>query len=338
MKKLAFWALSVFLILSLVSCGSKKPAEDTTEPEPPAVEETVEETIEETIEETVEETVSQADLDLALANMNASRQSAIDSDAEAFAPDFFASLEQKYEDLKARAANGEDVTAECNDLAKRYQALAAYVNALDTKETIDDYELPDLAQAAYDKGCQDLDDFEELFDDPNSNADDLLAKGTSAYANFKTVLVALYKDIAKDARADALEAKKDADSVKAAVSEKREYTRGVELFKKGDASYSMNGYEAACDAYDEAYYIFNTLYVDIAIKRSKALAAIEAAKQSVEASAAIAEEADLESPLTSEVDGIEDEDAVLLEEDDYADPEDAEIYLDEELSIGGDAK
>ena len=33
MKKLAFWALSIFLILSLVSCGSKKPAEDTTEPE-----------------------------------------------------------------------------------------------------------------------------------------------------------------------------------------------------------------------------------------------------------------------------------------------------------------
>lgn len=338
MKKIAFWALSVFLILSFVSCGSKKGAEDTTEPEPPAVEETVEQTIEENVEETVEETVGQADLDLALANMNASRQAAIDSDAEEYAPDFFDSLEEKYEDLKARAANGEDVTAECNDLAKRYQALAAYVNALDAKETIDDYELPALAQTTYDKGCQDLDDFEELFDDPDSSADDLLAKGTSAYANFKTVLVALYKDIAKDARADALEAKKDADSVKAAVSEKREYNRGVELFKKGDASYSMNGYEAACDAYDEAYDIFSTLYETISEKRAAALAAIEAAKKSVEASAAIAEEADLESPLTGQVDGIEDEDAVLLEEDDYADPEDAEVYLDEELQVGGIAK
>lgn len=338
MKKIAFWALSVFLILSFVSCGSKKGAEDTTEPEPPAVEETVEQTIEENVEETVEETVGQADLDLALANMNASRQAAIDSDAEEYAPDFFDSLEEKYEDLKARAANGEDVTAECNDLAKRYQALAAYVNALDAKETIDDYELPALAQTAYDKGCQDLDDFEELFDDPDSSADDLLAKGTSAYANFKTVLVALYKDIAKDARADALEAKKDADSVKAAVSQKREYNRGVELFKKGDASYSMNGYEAACDAYDEAYDIFSTLYETISEKRAAALAAIEAAKKSVEASAAIAEEADLESPLTGQVDGIEDEDAVLLEEDDYADPEDAEVYLDEELQVGGIAK
>ena len=334
MKKLAFWALSIFLILSLVSCGSKKPAEDTTEPEAPAVEETVEETI----EETVEETVSQAGLELALANMDSSRQAAIDSDAEEYAPDYFDSLEEKYADLKARAENGEDVTDACNDLAKRYQALAAYVNALDAKETIDDYELPALAQVAYDKGCSDLDDFETLFEDDNSSADDLLAKATSAYGNFKTVLVALYKDIAKDARADALEAKKDADSVKAAVSEKREYNRAVELFKKGDASYSMNGYQAACEAYDEAYDIFSSLYESISEKRAAALAAIEAAKKSVEASAAVAEEADLEAPLTGDVDGIEDEDAVLLEEDNYADPEDAEIYLSEELSIGGDAK
>lgn len=334
MKKLAFWALSVFLILSLISCGSKKGAEDTAEPEPPAVEETVDETI----EEAVEQTVSKADLDLALANMDNARQTAIDSDAEEFAPDFFDSLEEEYDELRKRAENGEDVSAECNDLAKRYEALAAYVKALDAKETIDDYELPPLAKSAYDKGCKDLDDFEAMFNDENAKSDDLLAKATSAYASFKTVLVALYKDIAKDAREDALEAKKDADSVKAGVSEKREYTRGVELFKKGDASYSMNGYEAACDAYDEAYDIFSKLYETISEKRAAALAAIEAAKKSVEESAQVAEEADLEAPLTGDVDGIEDEDAVLLEEDNYANPEDAEIYLSEELSAGGDAK
>ena len=135
MKKLAFWALSVFLILSLISCGSKKGAEETAEPEPPAVEETVEETI----EETVEQGVSQAELDLALANMDNARQNAIDSDAEEYAPDFFDSLEEEYDELRKRAENGEDVAAECNDLAKRYEALAAYVKALDAKETIDDY-------------------------------------------------------------------------------------------------------------------------------------------------------------------------------------------------------
>ena len=68
--------------------------------------------------------------------------------------------------------------------------------------------------------------------------------------------------------------------------------------------------------------------------------AIEAAKKSVEESAAVAEEADRESPLSGDVDGIEDEDAVLLDEDDYADPDDAKAYLDEDISIsfGGDEK
>ena len=40
--------------------------------------------------------------------------------------------------LKARADNGEDVSAECEDLALRYKALAAYVNALITKEDTND--------------------------------------------------------------------------------------------------------------------------------------------------------------------------------------------------------
>ena len=100
----------------------------------------------------------------------------------------------------------------------------------------------------------------------------------------------------------------------------------------------MMGFESAYDYYEEAGTIFTNLYNEIFDKRAAALAAIEAAKKSVEESAAVAEEADLEAPLTGNVDGIEDEDAVLLEEDDYADPEDAEIYLEEDISIGGNAK
>ena len=332
MKKLAFFALSVFLILSLISCGSKKPAEDTTEPTPPAVEET----IQETIEETIEDTVSTAGNEAAIAGMDSARQAAIDSGADEY--DMFNSLEDLYAKIKEKAANGEDVTADCAELAKKYKALEAYANARALQEKIEQHEIPELVQAAYDKGCADLDDFEALADEPDSSADDLLAKATSAYASFKTVFATVAKEVAKDARDEALEAKKDADSVKAAVSQKKEYNRAVEIFKKGDASYSMMGFETAYDDYQEAYSIFMALYNDIFDKRAAALAAIEAAKKSVEESAAVAEEADLEAPLTGDVDGIEDEDAVLLEEDDYADPEDAEEYLSDDISIGGDAK
>ena len=334
MKKLAFFALSVFLILTFVSCGSKKADEDAAEPTPPAVEEAIE-AVEETTQ-AVEETVSTAGNEMALANLNTARQAAIDSGADEYY--LFDDLEDLNAKIKAKADNGEDVTADCNDLAKRYEALGAYSKAIDLKKRIDDYELPPLAQTAYDQGSENLTAFEDLAEDPNASADEMLSKATAAYASFKTVFAALSKELAKDAREDALEAKKDADSVKAAVSQKKEYNRGVELFKKGDASYSMMGFESALDYYDEAYDIFNTLYEDISEKRAAALAAIEAAKKSVEESAAVAEEADLESPLSGEVDGIEDEDAVLLDEDDYANPEDAEVYLSEDISIGGDAK
>lgn len=329
MKKLAFFALSVFLILSFVSCGSKKGSEDTETPEAP-------ETTVETTEETIEQVASDADNQLALANMNAARQAAIDSGAQDYTE--FDALEELYAKIKAKADNGEDVTADCAELAKKYEALAAYVKASELKEKIDDHDIPPLAQAGYNKGCADLAECEALFADPDSSADDILAKATSSYASFKAVFAALAKELAKDAREEALASKKDADSVKAAVSQKKEYNRGVELFKKGDASYSMQGFESAYDYYDEAGTIFSNLFADISEKRAAALAAIEAAKKSVEESAAIAEEADLEAPLTGNVNGIEDEDAVLLEEDDYADPEDSEVYLSEDISIGGDEK
>ena len=41
--------------------------------------------------------------------------------------------------------------------------------------------------------------------------------------------------------------------------------------------------------------------------------------------------ADIKAPITEQVEGIEDEDAVLLEADDYEDPEDAEADLPEDL-------
>ena len=334
MKKLAFFALSVFLILSFTSCGSKKAAEDTPAPEEPVVEET----IEETVEEPIQEAVSTEGNELALASMAAARQNAIDSGAQDYS--MFDDLEALYAQIKAKADNGEDVTADCAELAKKYEALAAYAKAYALKEKIDDYDVPPLAQSAYDQGSDDLTAFEELAENPDSSADDMLSKATSAYASFKTVFAALSKELAKDARDDALAAKKDADSVKAGVSQKSEYNRGVEIFKKGDASYSMMGFESAFEYYDQAYEIFNKLYEDISEKRAAALAAIEAAKKSVEESAAVAEEADRESPLSGDVDGIEDEDAVLLDEDDYADPDDAKAYLDEDISIsfGGDEK
>ena len=55
------------------------------------------------------------------------------------------------------------------------------------------------------------------------------------------------------------------------------------------------------------------------------------AKKRVAESAALANEADLNSPITEKVDGIEEEETVLLEEETFADPTQAEADLPETL-------
>ena len=64
---------------------------------------------------------------------------------------------------------------------------------------------------------------------------------------------------------------------------------------------------------------FTKLFTEISDARAKAQAAIEAAKKRVSESAEVAVEADNKAPLTDgEVEGIEDEDAQLLSEDDFS--------------------
>lgn len=336
MKKLLISTLSIFMILFLVSCGSKPtPETETTEIEPPQIEEITEQLPE--IEEVIEE-IKKIDNTAAIAGMDLSRDEAISLNAKEYLPYLFTALEDEYASLKARADAGEDISKESAELAKRYQALAAAAKASRAKEIIDDSEMAYILQRVYDEGCLALDEYYELFDSDDATADQELAKATKAYTSLNTVLLAVYKQAAKDMRVKALDAKKDADSVKAAVSEKARYTEAADLFKKGDTNLSMQNSEKAYDNYEASYNIFTVLFNEITEKRAAALAAIEAAKKKVEESAAIAEKADLESPISGNPDGIEDEDAVLLDEDEYANPEDAEIDLAEELNLTGDAK
>ena len=85
------------------------------------------------------------------------------------------------------------------------------------------------------------------------------------------------------------------------------------------------------EKYESATTKFKYLYTDVAEKRAAAQAAIDEAKKRVAESEKFAEEADIKAPITEQVEGIEDEDAVLLEADDYEDPEDAEVEIAEEI-------
>lgn len=314
MKKIVLSALSIFVLLSFVSCGSD-PKNDDDNLDAPAV---------------IEKPVEEMDNAAILQTVESARKLALESGAEEKAADKLADIDELYEAMQAKAENGDSISAEGKDIADRYLALAGYVTAKDAKEKIDSTEKSFLAQSLYDDGCEALAELEEMFDDPDATGAQLLNKATTATTALNSALSIIYKKVAKDERDAAMAAKKNADSVKAGVSMKAKYNEAVNDFKKGDSLFSMQNPAKAYDNYKLAKEIFTELFDEVSAKREAALKAIEDAKKSVAESESFAETADAQAPITGPVEGIEEEDAVLLEEETYADPSESEADLPDE--------
>lgn len=331
MKKVVVSLISALAVLLFVSCGSKPAAEDDGSIEAPVIEQ--EETTEEETsdEETPVEDEDLTDEESLLALIDNSRKLAIDAGAEDNAADLLKQLDDAYAAVKG---DKDSLKKNAADLAKGYTLLADYLKAKSAKQEIDDNGFASLAQSTYDQGVRELTAVEEAYAGGAENLDEVvLSNATSAYVNFNTVLLVGYKKAAKDERAAAYEAKKSADSVKAGVSQKERYKAATDLFKSGDSSYAMQNAKKAFESYKTAKEEYLAMYNEIAEKRAAAQKAIEEAKARVAASAEFAEQADKEAPITEKVEGIEDEDAVLLEEDTFENPEDAEIDVSEDLTI-----
>ena len=190
--------------------------------------------------------------------------------------------------------------------------------AKEMKEKADELGLSDEAAANA------LTDFEN-----SENGSDQKANAEKALSAYSKLLLAHLGAMAKSERAAALEAKKNADSVKAGVAKKAEYTEASNTFKKADSNYVAKDLEGAYKGYRTAKNTFTNLYETIAAKRAEAQAAIERAKKRVAEAESYTVEADSIAPLTGEVAGIEKEDAVLLEEDNFANPDDAIIDVED---------
>ena len=331
MRKVVVMICSAMLIFFCISCGSK-PAPEEPEKTAPVVE---------TPKPEPEPTPAKVDNGAALKGIDDARKLALDSGVKDYEPEKFQAIDALYDKIKAKADSGEDISAESKDLADRYAALAAYVKACQINEDIDDSDMVDLVEAMYDKGYEELLAYEDTFNNPNSTGKEQLDKANTARGTLTAVYAIIFKQMTKDARADALLSKKDAESVRAQVSQKEKYNKAVDLFKKGDSAYTMMAYERAYDNYIDATDLFDEMYDDIADKRAAALKKIEEAKLKVKESEDFALQADKKAPMKTKLDGIEDEDAVLLEEDDYADPAASEVAVPETVKepiIGDDAK
>ena len=326
LKKSLFSFFNVILIsvFFFISCASA----------PKAEEQLPEEVLEDVnaVEDVIED-VTTVDNSSALEQADLARQAAIDAKADKVAPIQFAATDALLKTLQAQAETGIDVSIGLKDVQTRYEALEKYAKAMDAKNRVDELGFASYDQATYDKGTQAIADLQNLFSETNILSSAMLEKANEAYSSFNSVLIGAFKKLAKEERNGAFSAKKDADSVKAAVAEKAAYGKAVEDFKKGDSNYAMQNPEAALKNYQSAKEQFEVLFKTVSEKREAAQKAMEAAKNAVLETQNYAATADKEAPLTGEeVQGIESEDAVLLEVETFADPKAAEVELSESIS------
>ena len=225
MKKSVFSFFNVILIsvFFFISCASA----------PKAEEQLPEEVLEDVnaVEDVIEE-VTTVDNSSALEQADLARQAAIDANADKVAPIQFAATDALLKTLQAQAETGVDVSIGLKDVQTRYEALEKYAKAMDAKARVDELGFASYDQASYDKGTQAIADLQNLFSETNILSSAMLEKANEAYSSFNSVLIGAFKKLAKEERNGAFAAKKDADSVKAAVAEKDSYGKAVEDLMK----------------------------------------------------------------------------------------------------------
>ena len=327
---LVFCACTAFAAFTITGCKST-PTEDSVAE--------AEETIKEEAEEIIEEADFSAANSALLEKINVLRQEAISSGAEEANPLAFKACELEYQAQKSAVESGTkaDLSLAFSDLEKRYMALKSLAGAKAKKELIDNENLSSYDQTSYNSGKDLLDELTGPSYVIKSGAD-FYEKASLSESKFEAVLDASYRALAKAERTEAFKAKKDADSVKASVSRKADYDKAVEFFQKGDQLYVTKNPYDAITSYRQSKGIFTGLYAEISQARAEVQAKIDAAKARVQEVQNVAEDADNKAPLAEETEGIEDENAKLLEDDDFSKAEASVVEVSESIDEGDEEK
>lgn len=336
MKKSIIFCISI-LALVFASCKSTPTAEETTDET--AQETTVQPVVEDqaALVETNDNSagVSEAPAAEQIASLNQAklgklekaRQRAIDANAPELLPEPFQEAEKVYNDRKDYVSEHfetESFADEIEALTVRYEAIAEAAEAAGKKKLIEELDLAQYDKAGYQKGETAWNKLVQQYE-ADSSADDLLSSAKDVNAAYAKVLTTGLKSIAAKARTAALAAKKKADSVYAGVSQKSVYRNCSDKIAKADSALVTGNLEGAYKGYRDAEASFLALYENVNKKRAAAQNKIDEAKKAVENAENYAVEADEKAPLTEVVDGIEEEDATLLEEEVYQNPEDSVI-------------
>ncbi|MCR5614119.1 hypothetical protein [Treponema sp.] len=271
---------------------------------------------------------------LLLEKVDESRSNAIKAGAQEYFTEKVDEADKKLKELRELASNSDkDYSAQLNDLNYRYLALQKASETKALKAKIEENGFNSDHQAAYDAAEKLLAELEKLI--AESDDGKLMYKSAEAtYAAYHAIYFDSFKKLANKERDAALAEKKNADSVKAGVARKEEYKNTTELLTKGDSCYATKNPEGAYDNYKLAKEKFAALYKDVSEKRAAAQKKIDEAKEKVRNVDAFAEQADEVAPIGDQkIDGIEEKDTVLLEEDKFQDPEEAVIKVDETVEV-----
>ncbi len=260
-----------------------------------------------------------------LEKVEQARKNAIDADAPKYYNALFEEATKKHNDLKAKVAHDKstDYSSDANDLIQLYDSLTNASIAQLLKSKIPELNSADIDAATLKKAEDALVAYDAL--GVNASSSDLYNQSKIALDSYKKLVEKAFMAMAGRERKAALEAKKNAESVKAQVAKKTKesYKKASDTFKKADSSYSVKNIEKAYIGYKSAKESFTEMYEIVKKDREETEARLSAAKEKVAAAEQTAAAADSEAPLKEKIAGIEDENAVLLEADKFANPDDS---------------
>lgn len=273
-----------------------------------------------------------------LEKVTESRGAAVKAGAETYYSEKLSETDELLNSVKEKIKNdGKDHTDELKDLNYRYMALQKASETRALKEKIEENGFDSDNKIAYDAAGALLDELEKVISE-NADGKTMYNAAEASYAAYHTSFYNSFKKLADKERSAALEQKKNADSVRAGVAKKDEYKSITEIIKKGDSCYVTKNPEGAYEQYKTAAEKFEALYKEVSEKRAAAQKRIDEAKAKVQNIEDFATEADDIAPIgTEKIDGIEEKDTVLLEEDKFDNPEDSVIEVDETVESKNDS-
>lgn len=301
--RLLFLSVLLSLVIFFIGCSSTPEAETAapaTESSAPAVTTAPVESV------SNDEAAAQAALLAAetaglMAELTAARELAVASGADSLFPEEFAKVSAEYDALiKAQQENPDaDYRSQIEGLRDTYLALAKLSQATEMRERIVNAGLQDSDPDNFQKGDAALEQVQLLYHEGAAGSQ-LVEQATIAYDSYFAILSANYDTMCQSQRELALAAKEKADSIKSAMAAKDEYAAAALVLSGAETAYAGKVYDKAYDGFVEAAKQFTAVYDDVFVRRATAEEAIRRAKQKVDASATLAQEADEIAPLQDE--------------------------------------